>query len=134
MQSINGAATGDGDLDVKSGETIDVNLELITSEAQVSGRLRTRAGQPATELYVVLFPRDPQARTPPLRRVFGLRPDQNGRYAFPDVPAGDYLITGVSGIDAGDWFDPELLARLAATAAPVTVRRGDALEIDLETR
>ena len=133
-QGVNGAATGDVDLEVKSGEALNVDVELVTSEAQVSGRLRDRAGQPATELYVVLFPGNPQARTPPSRRVFGVRPDQNGRYVFPDVPAGEYLLTGLSGIDAGDWFDPALLAKLAGNASPITVRRGDALEIDLETR
>ncbi len=133
-QNVNGVATGDVDLDVKSGETINVDLEVISSEAQVAGRLRDRAGQPATELYMVLFARDPQAWTPPSRRVFGVRPDQNGRYVFPDVPAGDYLMAGLSGIDAGDWFDPAMLAKLAANASPVTVRRGDLLEIDLETR
>jgi len=133
-QGVNGVVTGDVDIEVKSGETVNVDLELIVSEAQVSGRLRNGAGQAATELYVVLFPKDPKAWTPPSRRVFGLRPDQTGRYVFPDVPAGDYLIAGLAGVDAGDWFDPAVLARLAGNASPVTVRRGDNLEIDLETR
>jgi protocatechuate 3,4-dioxygenase beta subunit len=133
-QAVNGVVTGDVDVEVKSGETLNVDLELIASEAQVSGRLRTAAGQAATELYVVLFPKDPKTWTPPSRRVFALRPDQTGRYVFPDVPAGEYLIAGLAGVEAGDWFDPAVLARLAGNAAPVTVSRGDALEIELETR
>ena len=83
---------------------------------------------------MVLFARNPGSWTPPSRRIFGVRPDQNGRYLFPDVPAGDYLVTTLAGVEAGEWFDPAVLAKLAAAASSVTVRRGDKLEIDLETR
>lgn len=126
--------TADAGLQVEAGESIEVDVELITSEAAVSGRARDQNGQPATLGYVILFARDPRAWAPPSRRIFGVRPDQNGRYVFPDVPAGDYLITAVADIEPGDWFNPDVLARLAPTAAPVRIRRADALEIDLETR
>jgi len=42
--------------------------------------------------------------------------------------------TTLAGVEAGEWFDPAVLAKLAAAASSVTVRRGDKLEIDLETR
>jgi hypothetical protein len=133
-QDVNGVDTADAGLEVKGGETIDVDVELVTSEAQVGGRTRDRNGQPATLGYVVLFARDSRAWTPPSRRIFGVRPDQNGRYVFPDVPAGDYLIAMLGDVDAGEWFNPDLLARVAPAASPVSVGRGDKLEIDLETR
>jgi hypothetical protein len=40
----------------------------------------------------------------------------------------------VADIEPGEWFNPAVLARLAPGAAPVSVRRGDALEIIVETR
>jgi hypothetical protein len=133
-QRVQGIETVDSGLVVKGGETIDVDVELVTSEATVGGRLRDRRGQPVTSPYVVLFAKDAGSWTPPSRRIFGVRPDQNGRYLFPDVPAGDYLVTTLAGVEAGEWFDPAVLAKLAAAASSVTVRRGDKLEIDLETR
>ena len=133
-QRVQGIETVDAGLAVKGGEAIDVDVEFVTSEATVAGRLRDRSGQPVTSPYVVLFSKEPAAWTPPSRRIFGVRPDQNGRYLFPDVPAGDYLVTTLAGVEAGEWFDPSVLAKLAPAASPVTIRRGDKLEIDLETR
>jgi protocatechuate 3,4-dioxygenase beta subunit len=133
-QLVKGIDTSDAGLEVRGGDAISVDVELTASEARVSGLLRDRAGQPVVQASVVLFASDAQLRTPPSRRIFGIRPDQNGRYAFPDVPAGDYLITAVADIEPGEWFNPAVLARLAPGAAPVSVRRGDALEIIVETR
>jgi hypothetical protein len=73
----------------------------------------------------VLFAQEPPAWTPPSRRIFGVRPDQNGRYVFPDVPAGDYLITTLADAEPGEWFNPDVLAQLAPGALPVTIRRGE---------
>jgi hypothetical protein len=133
-QTVGGVETVDAGFEIRGGEQLQVDVELTPSEAQVAGRVRDRAGQPATRPYVVLFAKEPPAWTPPSRRIFGLKPDQNGRYLFPDVPAGDYLITTLTDVESGGWFDPALLARLVSSASPVTVRRGDKLEIDLETR
>jgi len=44
------------------------------------------------------------------------------------------LIARLAGVDAGDWFDPSVLAKSAPAASPITIRRGDQLEIELETR
>ena len=82
----------------------------------------------------MLFAKDALNWTPPSRRIFGVRPDQNGNYLFADVPPGEYLIATIDGVDAGEWFNPALLGRLAPGAMPLAVRRGDALEIALETR
>ena len=133
-QIVNGVDTIETGLVLKGGEQIDVGVEVTASEAKLSGRVLDRTGRPLVQQHVVLFPAQPAARTPPSRRIFAVRPDQNGRYSVPDVPAGDYLITAVADIEPGDWFNPDVLARLAPTAAPVRIRRGDQLEIDLETR
>jgi hypothetical protein len=133
-QRVQGIETVDAGLVVKGGETLDVDVEFVTSEATVAGRLRNVSGQSVTSPYVVLFAKDAGSWAPPSRRIFGVRPDQNGSYLFPDVPAGDYLVTTLAGIEAGEWFDPAVLAKLVPAASPVTVRRGDQLEIDLETR
>lgn len=133
-QMVNGVDTIETGLELKGGEQIDVAVDVTASEARLSGRVLDRAGRPLVQPHVVLFPAEPGARTPPSRRIFAVRPDQNGRYALPDVPAGDYLITAVADIEPGDWFNPDVLERLAPAAAPVRIRRGDQLEIDLETR
>jgi protocatechuate 3,4-dioxygenase beta subunit len=133
-QLVKGVDTSDAGLQVRGGEAIQVDVELTASEASVGGLVRDRAAQAVTRATVVLFARDPQLWTPPSRRIFGVRPDQAGRYVFSDVPAGEYLIAAIDGTQDGEWFDPQLLARLAPGATPVTVRRGDALEIGLETR
>jgi protocatechuate 3,4-dioxygenase beta subunit len=133
-QIVNGVDTIETGLELKGGEQIDVAAEVTVSEARLAGRVLDRAGRPLVQHQVVLFPAEPGSRTPPSRRIFAVRPDQNGRYSLPDVPSGDYLITATADIEPGDWFNPDTLARLAPTAAPVRIRRGDTLEIDLETR
>ena len=133
-QIVNGVDTIDAGLEIKGGEQIDVAVELTSSEARLTGRVLDQAGRALVQQHVVLFPAEPGARMPPSRRIFAVRPDQTGRYSLPDIPAGDYLITAIADIDPGDWFNPDVLARLAPTAAPVSIRRGDTLEIDLETR
>ena len=133
-QIVNGIDTIETGLELKGGEQIEVAAEVTASEARLWGRVFDLVGRPLVQQHVVLFPAEPGARTPPSRRIFSVRPDQNGRYSLPDVPAGDYLITAVADIEPADWFNPDVLARLAPTAAPVRIRRGDTLEIDLETR
>jgi hypothetical protein len=133
-QIVNGIDTIETGLELEGGEQIEVAAEVTASEARLSGRVLDLAGRPLVQQHVVLFPAEPSARTPPSRRIFSVRPDQNGRYLLPDVPAGDYLITAIADIEPGDWFNPDVLARLVPTAAPVRIRRGDTLEIDLETR
>ena len=133
-QVVNGSDTSDAGLEVKSGQVTDVVVELTTSEAQVSGVVRDRGGRPTATPFVVVFARESAAWTPPSRRIFGVRPDQNGRYLFPDVPAGEYLIAALLDVEPNGWFDPALLAKVAPAASPLVIRRGDKLEINLETR
>jgi hypothetical protein len=130
-QIVAGQETIDTGLQIAGGEQLDIDVRVTMTEARVAGAVRDRAGRPITRGYVVLFAREPAAWTPPSRRVFGVRPDQNGRYAFPDVPPGDYLLTTLSDIEPGEWFNPELLGRLVATAARLTIRADDALEFDI---
>ena len=54
-QVIAGRETIEAGFEVKGGEQIEVDAAVTVSEAQVSGTVRDRAGQPSTGPFVVLF-------------------------------------------------------------------------------
>ncbi len=97
--------------------------------AEVHGAL---LGDPSSGLAVVVaFPQDPALR-PSVARVQALQPDAKGEYRFLNLPPGQYFVGVVIDADPDEWKDPAFLERLAATAARVTVAKGERVRLDLK--
>jgi hypothetical protein len=128
-QTVNGQETLSSGIEVAPGATANVDLIVASGPSQLSGRIRTASGQPARDLFLILFAREADAWASPAVRVFATQPDQNSQFIFRDVPPGNYWIAPIRDVEPHGWFDPELLKTLAAGAQELTVVDGNSPEI-----
>jgi hypothetical protein len=68
------------------------------------------------------------------RRIHVAQPGRDGRYLVRDLPAGEYRVAIVDGVEAGEQFDPEFLARLAADGRSVTLAARERATADVRVR
>ncbi len=87
----------------QAGETVDLGEILLEPPGAVAGVVRLPDGRPAASIQVKLKERS-------------VRTDAEGRFAFPDIPAGHYILAAE--------LRPEL-------AAGVQVRGGETAEVAL---
>jgi len=123
-QTVEGRERLNGGIDLKPGASVSVDVVVSGSPLQLSGRLRTASGQPARNLFVVLFAREAEAWVTPAVRVFATQPDQKSQFTFRDVPPGEYWIAPLTDAEPNEWFDPALLKKLASGAQALTVSPG----------
>ena len=69
-------------------------------------------------------------RQPALPQSTG-RPDQDGRFKITGLPAGDYYIVAVDGIEPGQSADPDFLESMRSAATPFSLREGETRTVDL---
>jgi hypothetical protein len=115
----------DDAIDIVPGSEIR-NITVTFSDAvtEVNGSLLTGAGQVTTEYDIVLMPADRALWHPKSRRILSTRPSTAGRFAFTNVPSGEYILAALDDLDVLDLADPAFLERLAPTGAKVVVREG----------
>jgi hypothetical protein len=65
------------------------------------------------------------------RRIQSVRPSTDGKYIVRNLPPGDYLLTAVTDIEPGEWYDPSLLEQLVRGAVKVTIADGEKKTQDL---
>ncbi len=90
--------------------------------SELSGTLQSASGIPAPEYDVVMLPSSPAMW---LRRVQSTRPATDGRFAFYDLPAGDYLLAALTDVEPADLADTAFLESLAKAALPVHLAEGE---------
>ena len=129
-----------------AGQAIDVDpdrdlagvtIVLTNRTAELRGQVTNRAGQPLSDAWVVLFPRDSRqwhGRSPLLA---GVQPNARGEYVFAAVlPSDNYLISAVPGsmIEPQQWHDAATLQMLRARARPIAVdeHRENVLNLQVE--
>jgi hypothetical protein len=132
-QRLQGRESIDTGITVTSGRrTDDVEVLASTSASTLSGVVRDGEGRPVVNSYVVLFPTE-AAGWATSARIFGARTDANGRYRMGDIPLGRYRAAVSSELSPGDWFNPQVIERLATDAVGIEVNRVT-VERDLRTR
>ena len=57
-----------------------------------------------------------------------------GRYEIAGLLPGKYFVVAVEDMDDGAWNDPDVLLRLEATAAPLTVTEGQRVTLALKLK
>ena len=118
----------DRPLDLSAGDDLpDVIVRLRTDGASVSGTVRSKSGEPATDAAVLYFP-----ASSALRRNYGLKPTRlgavrvsSGEFVVGPVPAGDYCLMAVPAALAFAWQDPDALAGLEGSATRLSLRWGE---------
>ena len=119
---IDGIETLDLPATVTGQSVTGAVVALTDRPVRVTGVVHGDAAHPAADYTVVLFPLDPALRVPRTRRIQAVHAATDGAYAFEAVAPGEYLIVGLEDVEPGEWFDAAFLARVAAGAAPLTVR------------
>jgi hypothetical protein len=115
------------------GETDLTNVTLLFSDrhTELSGTLLGPDGQPASNFVVVVFPED-RALWASSRRIQQTRPATNGRFAFADLPPGNYVIATATDVPDENWRTDDLLATLARTGVKVAIGEGEKKVQDLK--
>jgi hypothetical protein len=116
-------------------QDVDDAVVTFTDRAtEITGTLTDTRGNGVPEMFVVAFSADRSAWFFNSRRVAGVRPDAQGRYAIRNLPPGDYRIVAVPDLDQGEWFDPAVLERLLPAAVAVTLTPAEKKAHDLVVR
>jgi hypothetical protein len=124
----------DQPLEVKPTEDASGTVTLTMRMPTLSGKLQDSTGQPTSAYTIIVFPGDERLWLPESRRIRATRPATDGRYAFNDLPAGDYRLVAVTDADPGQWFDPAFLRELAAVAMPIALGEGERRVQDLKVK
>jgi hypothetical protein len=130
---VNGRDLLDSPLELR--QDVDDAVVTFTDRAtEITGTLTDARGNGVPEMFVVAFSADRSAWFFNSRRVAGVRPDAQGRYAIRNLPPGDYRIVAVPDLDQGEWFDPAVLERLLPAAVAVTLTPAEKKAHDLVVR
>jgi hypothetical protein len=120
------------DVPVEVAESTDSGLVIFTDRlTELTGTVQDASGQPAPEYQVVVFASDKTHWTMMSRRIQSVRPSTDGKYIVRNLPPGDYLLTAVTDIEPGEWYDPSLLEQLVRGAVKVTIADGEKKTQDL---
>jgi hypothetical protein len=83
---------------------------------------------------VIVFPADERYWIPESRRVRLTRTDLAGRYEFPGLPPGSYLVAVNSSGLTGEAWDVTVLVQLSLSARRIVLGTGQTAEVELRPR
>jgi hypothetical protein len=106
-------------------------LTMSDRHTELSGRLQTPTGQPASDVFVIAFSADRRMWGAGARRVRAVRPAVDGVFSIADLPPGDYLLGAVTDVDADEWQRPAFLEQLAPASIKITLGEGEKRVQDL---
>ena len=131
---LNGQDITDSGAEFKAGEAVTgLDIVLTNKLTQVSGVVKGTDGEPVKDYTVVVFSDDEEQWTvPQTRYIAGVRPDQDGRFQFRNLPPGSYHAVAVDYIEQGAWGDPDLLKQLREKASTFSLNEGETKTLDLK--
>jgi protocatechuate 3,4-dioxygenase beta subunit len=110
---------------VASTDVRDLAVAFTDRPAELSGVIQDANGHPAPEYAVIAFAADERYWTPQSRRVQMARPGSDGRFRFPNLVPGNYLLVALTDVEAGEWYDPEFLKTLQPSGIPIAIGEGE---------
>ncbi|MEO8484435.1 MAG: hypothetical protein ABI634_19675, partial [Acidobacteriota bacterium] len=122
---LNGHDALDTPFDVSTEDVGGFTMTFSDHPADLSGTIQDAAGHPTPEYFVIIFPRDQTYWTPQSRRIQAKRPSSDGRFTFPNMAPGDYLVAAVTDVEQGEWYVPAFLTELAHAAIPLTIAENE---------
>ncbi len=102
-----------------------ITLAFVDRTQEVTGTIQDPSGKPTADFTIILFAADKMYWVPQARRIQSARPSTDGKFAFRNIPPGDYRLTAVTDVEPGEWYDPNFLGQLVNASIPVTVREGE---------
>jgi hypothetical protein len=98
-----------------------LTIAVTDHHTVLDGWFQNRSGAPVSDFAVVVFPRDRRQWDASSTRLASVRPSTAGRYAFSDLPPGDYFLAAVRVPAGQDWREPDFLEKVVAISVAVTV-------------
>ncbi len=111
-----------------------VVVTLTDRPTELGGTVTDAAGRPVGAFPIVMFSRDRAFWGPWSRRVVRAQPASDGRFSVIGLPAGDYYLAAVTGLEPGELENPHFLEDLMPAALPITIRDGEKTSQDLRLR
>jgi hypothetical protein len=112
----------------------DAVATFADSASELSGTIADAKGNVPADHVIVIFSTDRSTWFVNSRRVAGVRPDAQGRYAIRNLPSGEYRIVATADLEQMEWFDPTVLERLLPGAAAITISGVEKKTHDLVVR
>jgi hypothetical protein len=129
---LNGSDVTDSGFEVRTDEDVaDLQVELTNRLPELSGAVTDDRGRPVIEYTAIVFPQERGAPGAVVRSSVA-RPDQDGRFKFRPLRAGDYYMAAVPYVEQNRWLDPEFVDALRSSATKVTIGDGETKSVDLK--
>jgi protocatechuate 3,4-dioxygenase beta subunit len=103
---------------------------------ELSGRLQSQSGAPASDYTILVFPEDKAYWIHGSRRIVTTRPGTDGKFTLSGagpttLPPGRYLLAAVTDLGRDEQFDPAFLGQVVPAAIPITLAAGEKKVQDL---
>jgi hypothetical protein len=116
------------------GSITDVNIVMTTQRTELSGRLTSESGVPATGYYVVIFPSERALWHAASPRIRVMRPAVDGVFSTRDLPPGTYRLAALTDVEDDEHRRAEFLESIYEAAISVTVAAGTVTKQDVRIR
>ena len=114
----------DGLIEVFPGSSSILLITYDDRPTNLSGKLETPSGTPASDVVVIAFAAARELWGPYTRRVKAVRPGVDGSFSIQGLPAGDYVLAAVLDADPDDWQNPAFLEQLIPAGVPIKLVGG----------
>jgi len=123
---LDGRDVTDTGIDFQSGRVVE-NIDVVYTRkvTRFSGELSDARGAVPEGAWVVLLPGDESKWTPRSRYVRATRPGEKGAFRMTAVPFDDYVIVGVTGLEDGQWADPDFLRAVRDLGTRISIGEGE---------
>ena len=122
---LDGQDVTDAGIDFQPGRVFDnIDIVLTRKVSRISGELQD-GGVPADNAWVVLFPADETKWRARSRYVRATPVAAKGAYRLTAVPHDDYMIVGVTGLEVGQWEDPDFLRVVRDLGTRIAIGEGE---------
>jgi len=128
----NGRDTSHRRLDVAPGENIEWVLTFTNRPTEVAGVLQDPSGRPATDYFIVVFPREQSDQRPGSIRIRSTRPANDGAFSLRGLPPGDYLLSALTDVNDEDLNTPSFFDQLTPLALRITLAEGQVVRQDFK--
>jgi protocatechuate 3,4-dioxygenase beta subunit len=115
--SASGAGSPGEEVDVGSGETVDLTAVLASGEVRIEG-VAKKKGKPVSGVMVALVPHDPEANVNLFRRD---QSDFDGSFVLRGVIPGTYTVVAVEDAWGSEWLKAGVLARYVQQGQTVII-------------
>ena len=129
---LNGQDVTDGFAVSPDQNVIGLDVVLTSRLSSISGIAVDDRAKPAADADVVAFSPDSARWGYRTRYVSRAHADKNGHFEIRGLPAGDYLVAGVSFLAVGGEGDPAVLEGLRRYAMPVHLGDGDSKTVSFQ--